>query len=109
MTLREEFEWVTSLGDCREARLRAIQHLLRHAHGDQMSAEDRAVCARWLARLSEHWVIKHPAFGLLECFAPESWTKNPHRARWFEEFEAEMLVLRMRRIGGLTSATKERM
>lgn len=53
MTPEEERAWVQMLGSTRERQMATIRELLRYAHTDDMSAEDRTICRRQYQRLAE--------------------------------------------------------
>ena len=43
--------WLSTLAPTTAGRIKMIQDLLRHANGDEMSAEDRTICTSVLLRL----------------------------------------------------------
>ena len=51
MTEPELKSWVSSLGHSTAERMKAIEDLLKHANGDEMSTEDRTICRKTLDRL----------------------------------------------------------
>jgi hypothetical protein len=51
MTEAEQLAWVAGLGKTKPEQARALHELLRYANGDEMSAADREICTRQLARL----------------------------------------------------------
>lgn len=51
MTAAEEERWIAGLGKTWADRRRAVLELLQYADEDDMSAEDRGICMRWLTRL----------------------------------------------------------
>lgn len=107
MTHEEEREWVTMLGPTREDRLRVVTDLLLHANGDEMSEADRTICRRWKERLGQHWGVTDEA-GRFLMNAPDQWTTDRRRARWFEEGEANEVIERLETMHGYSGLWKER-
>lgn len=59
MSQREQAEWAAMLGPTTEARFAVIRDLLAHRRGDEMGAEDEAICRVQLARLRSE-MAPHP-------------------------------------------------
>ena len=60
MTEREQEAWAESLGPSPSSRLATLSMMLRHANGDGMTAEDRAICRRWYAKIYNQVKLRAP-------------------------------------------------
>lgn len=63
MTEQEQLEWVRMLGRTKAQQAAVIFDLLRHANQDRMSAEDRAICRKHLARLNREMGVDPQRLG----------------------------------------------